>query len=200
MFLSIIGNAQCTHCWIKTYNGISDTIVRSSNCIELNESCNYNVDFNKIIPRIRQTKFEEVQRTELVHYLDSLKSLPDDSIHNFEIRLIERDLNSQFQIVKYDSFELALYAMDTINLEAKNYVIYAFSSNFTTEWNEDYNNWFFYYTPEFGIVEAEYICIWNSEFPCQVIMSLQDNCRINNSNKDHFIRTKDYILRTRFRH
>lgn len=89
--------------------------------------------------------------------------------------------------------------MDTLTLEENQIVIYAFSSNFKTNWNEDYSNWFFYYTTQFGILEAEYTCIWTFDYPCFVRMSLIDNCKIDYRNRDCFNKTKEYILKTKFR-
>jgi hypothetical protein len=191
--------SQCAHSWVKKSNNRIDTLLRETNCLEIENDCKKELDIDRVVNSVRKFRIEGDIRQRAFTKLDSLRALPQDSFIVDKIKYIEDELSSQFQIVDIDSVGYAIYAMDTVEFNHDKIVIYAISSNFRTEWNEDYENWFFYFTKEFGIIDATYTCIWNHADPsCLTEMVLIDNCKIDLKRRDLFGMTKEYILANRF--
>jgi len=189
--------AQCQHTWLRYLEGNTDTIVRVNGCLDRNPISNAEtVDAFISMAKEHTLSGMDIESI-LMKELDSLKQLPRDSSVLAAISNVNYQLTSQFQIISSDSIEYALYAMDTLVVKGRSIVIYAFSSNFESKWNEDFDNWFFYYTREFGIINATYVCIWDG--PCFKEITLVDSCRINNGNRAIFEKVKRYILNTKFR-
>ena len=126
------------------------------------------IDFKEIIAQIKKTRLD-VEMIQMLHSRrDSLLTLKKDSTIQEELNRIEYELNNPFQIIKNNDFEVAFYGSDTINVSEKPIVIYLLSSNFKTKWNEDYFNWFVFYTKEYGVIKARYECIFDfpEDQPC----------------------------------
>ncbi|WP_118975700.1 hypothetical protein [Taibaiella koreensis] len=194
-----IAFGQCKHTWIRHSGEAVDTVMRANGRLEPNpisQSETIDAFIQKVDGHIAEKRIEG---TTIPRELDSLKQLPGDSDVLLEIRYLEHELTSQFQIISSDSIGYALYAMDTLTIMSNPIVIYAFSSNFESEWNEDFGNWFFYYTREFGIVEATYVCTMDWNGPCFDEVTLIDNCKINDQNRAIFEKVKRHVLETRNR-
>lgn len=155
LLISLITKGQCNYIWKRADS--KDTFLISSNLI-----VNKTVDADSLsailssfrdrirVPPSPQDYFYDQ------YVIDSLERLPADSLIVDEISFRQDHMKSVFQDHMLDSVGFVLYNIDTFSIEGKRIVVYQISSNLETFWNEDFANWMFLYTKDFGIIRYSF--------------------------------------------
>lgn len=178
-------SAQST--WLKLTGGIkndsTDSIINTS--ATTNNPITAKIDFDKLISQIKIPRLTEGPYfNHLKKEIDSLTTmLPYDSLVQTELTYLNNELNSTFQILNLDSVGFALYGIDTFQYENFSSPIYLFTTNLRGEWNEDYNNWYLYYSAKFGLIKCEYHCFESFAPPCFNYYELIDSSTLESKQK-----------------
>ena len=140
------------------------------------------IDFEALIKQIRVPRLPPELIARRVESIRKLTEINTDSAKK-EIDFINYELESHFQILRTgEGVECALYSIDTVKDENRLITVYTFSTDMRGEWNEDFDNYRFYYTPEYGVLYADHTSIWGNFYPVSVILT--DNCRLNGKKVD----------------
>lgn len=184
-FLTTLGsNAQCLYQWKIYYTdgNIKDTSSSSMQFFEDSLAKIERIDFDALIKQIRVPRLPPELIARRVESIRKLTEINTDSAKK-EIDFINYELESHFQILRIgEGVECALYSIDTVKDENRLITVYTFSTDMRGEWNEDFDNYRFYYTPEYGVLYADHTSIWGYFYPVSVILT--DNCRLNGKKVD----------------
>jgi hypothetical protein len=174
-FMTVKG--QCDYVWKRIRS--EDTILIHSDLI-----VNLTVDadsLNSILALFRN-RIRVPRDPDVIIYqqniIDSLRKLPADSLISDEISSREEYIKSVFQDHMLGKVGYALYNIDTFSIDGRKIVVYQVSSNLETFWNEDFSNWMFLYTREFGVIRYRFTGSFE-ELPGFETGYLVSNCHLS---------------------
>lgn len=172
IWLPVYCFGQCTYTWEKTDHSGKITTKKPYYTTSPNDTVNIN--FEALIEQIKIPRFEDELSAHLRSLIDTLRRIDTDSARK-EILMITDELASVFQSLKQGPIEYVLYDIDTFRSRDKHIPLYRFSTSFYKEWNEDFDNWMFIYTREFGVLKSYETSIYMPSFTQYM---LADNCHI----------------------
>lgn len=177
--------SQCSSRWVEEGK---TTIFASQQLYYSDAKYRKPIEFDSLVAQIRIPRLDSVTINIICSGIDSLKRLTRNDEIERELIFWEHDLNSVFQVITSDSIEFALYNIDTVLYEVDKkqvkVIVYKFSTSFWKLWNEDFPNYYLYYTREFGVVT-----VFGPTRPLfGTHWKLIDNCKMRNSNSKYYFR------------
>lgn len=156
------GKCQCKFSWKVIASGkhaSGDTVITNTSLHPNLEGKHLTLDFNELVDAIKIPRFSNELINSFQNKIDSLDALGTQEAKE-ESEFIQLELESKFQLINLDIIQVALYGVDTFFNDDVIVPIYLFATSFYEEWNEDFCNYFFYYTENYGVVVSTYACAW----------------------------------------